>query len=570
MTVHSRETGRGAARAEPRLDAMRTERDRFVALSFSWADLLVELDKHRRIVFATGATTPILGLAPNKIEGLYFEDIVAPQDQILVEQLLKGARGHGRLENVFVRLKGARGITTPLSFSGHALEDFDGHYFLAFRKPTVATTASRDSESGLLDAQGFIDVTQERLRTRQPDGEHLQLTMMTVPELTALRDRLDKSARDSLMTSVGATLRANSANGDSAARVDEDKFSLIHQVGLDVAELEQKIAELARQVDPLGKGVTVQSATADVGDTVSDEDMAKGLLYTINQFRHTKGSEFTVRNLSTSLSTLAAEAMKNVDSFRQLIAKSAFDIAFQPIIKATTGQIHHYEALVRFRDDGGGSPFQKIQFAEDTGLIHEFDIAMARKVVGWLSGMPRNSDRYNVAVNVSGFSVGSDAYVQQLQQLLKQNDWARGKLMFEITESARMADLDAAGKFIRSLRKQGYQVCLDDFGAGAASFQYLSTLEVDVVKLDGSAIRNAQKSEKGTAFLSALSELCRRLGVETVAEMIDHPHSLDFVRVCGVDYVQGYLFGKPSGDLKAFNPLPQGQLFAVSGRRGVG
>jgi EAL domain-containing protein (putative c-di-GMP-specific phosphodiesterase class I) len=124
-----------------------------------------------------------------------------------------------------------------------------------------------------------------------------------------------------------------------------------------------------------------------------------------------------------------------------------------------------------------------------------------------------------------------------------------------------MSDLEAANNFIQSLRKRGYHVCLDDFGAGAASFQYLSVLEVDVVKLDGSAVKNAQKAAKGRAFLSALTELCKRMGVETIAEMVDTPDTLDFCRDCGCNYVQGFLFGKPSRDVRDFSPLPQSQLF---------
>ncbi|MBL4719665.1 MAG: EAL domain-containing protein [Alphaproteobacteria bacterium] len=133
--------------------------------------------------------------------------------------------------------------------------------------------------------------------------------------------------------------------------------------------------------------------------------------------------------------------------------------------------------------------------------------------------------------------------------------------MFEITESAHMSDLDSANKFIQKVRKNGYRVCLDDFGAGSASFQYLSVLEVDIVKLDGSAVRNAQVAAKGRAFFSALTSLCHNLDVETVAEMIETPESLAFVRECGVQTVQGFLFGRPSENVNEFNPLPKFEIF---------
>ncbi|MBL6946901.1 MAG: EAL domain-containing protein, partial [Rhodospirillales bacterium] len=185
----------------------------------------------------------------------------------------------------------------------------------------------------------------------------------------------------------------------------------------------------------------------------------------------------------------------------------------------------------------------------------------AQKAVDWLGKWPRNTVRYKIAVNISGHSVGNDMYVSSLHKLLRENSWVNDKLLFEITESSRMADLESANSFIQGLRKEGHHVCLDDFGAGSASFQYLSALDVDVVKLDGSAIRNAQAGPKGRAFLTALSALCQSLTVQTIAEMIDKEEGLFFVRDCGVNYVQGFLFGRPSQNIKDFDPLPMGEVF---------
>ncbi len=393
-------------------------------------------------------------------------------------------------------------------------------------------------------------------------GEDAKMTLLSMPELSTLQERMDPSARDSLLSTVGTFLKANSADGQTAARIGETGFSLIHDGDTDIAELEDEIAAFTREVDPDGEGIEIESAVVDADDeTVSDEDMVKGLMFTLNQFQQSTDEGLSLKDLSSNFGDFAKAGVERVQNFKHIVRTGAFDPAFHPIVNVKTGAIHHYEALVRFRQLGkDASPFQEITFAEEAGLIHEFDIAMARKVLTWLSSKPRNSDAYNVAVNVSGNSIGNLQYVDALHRLLRENDWAQGKLIFEITESARMTDLEAADRFIQSLRSEGYHVCLDDFGAGAASFQYLSALDVDVVKLDGSAVRNAQKNEKGRAFFSALTEFCGRLGVETVAEMIDSPQSLHFVTDCGVDFVQGFLFGKPTNDLKAFNPLPHKDL----------
>ncbi|HEX9702920.1 MAG TPA: EAL domain-containing protein, partial [Rhodospirillales bacterium] len=278
-----------------------------------------------------------------------------------------------------------------------------------------------------------------------------------------------------------------------------------------------------------------------------------GLSYTLRMFQRSEKGEFNLNNLAKSFSSLINETADRVRDFRRLVAAAEFDVAFHPILHTLTGEIHHYEALVRFKKDGAGvSPFETITFAEESGLIPEFDLAMATKVVNHLANIP---DRYQAAVNISGHSVADAKYLDGLESLLQKNQWASDRVIFEITESARMADLDSANKFIQRLRKDGYEVCLDDFGAGAASFQYLSTLEVDVVKLDGSAIQNAQKATKGKAFLKALARFCTELGVHTIAEMVDSPQSLQFVRDCGVEYVQGFLFGKPNTNILSFNKM---------------
>jgi EAL domain-containing protein (putative c-di-GMP-specific phosphodiesterase class I) len=129
--------------------------------------------------------------------------------------------------------------------------------------------------------------------------------------------------------------------------------------------------------------------------------------------------------------------------------------------------------------------------------------------------------------------------------------------MFEITESARIADLRSVRNVVHGLRQAGHKVCLDDFGAGASAFHYLRALDVDVVKIDGVYVRDALKSNKGAAFLKAMAALCNDLGTEVVAEMVEDNASVAFLRQCGVDYGQGYLFGRPSLDIADFIGAPE-------------
>ena len=550
----------------------RAERDRFVALAFCWGDLLLELDGEARIVFAADPTEAVLGKPPGQLAGTPFQDVVDTGDRSLVRWLLDIAKKQGRFDIATIRFTGPHGATPPLAFAGYHLKELAGHYFLACRLGSHAPSFTaggqplkRDEASGLMDAESFTSVIGEALKDA---GDDCEMTLISLPGLEDLKEKMDEDTERSFEGALGTSLRAGSLNGDAAAKVSEDRYVVLHGGQMEALVLRDQIADLARDADPEGEGLTVETASVAVDkDEISPADMANGLIYTINRFRNAKGSDFDMRSLSTSMSALVSEAVQSVQTFKDLVARRDFQINFQPIINVQTGDIHHYEALCRFPNARDGeSPYQYITFAEETGLISEFDLAMAAKVVDWLNARPRGA-RDAAAVNLSGHSVASLSYVAGLHGLLQGNGHLKRRLAFEITESARMDDLNAANHFILGLRNQGFEVCLDDFGAGAANFQYLSTLEVDVVKLDGSAVRNAQRAAKGEAFLKALVSLCHNLKVDTIAEMIDDRKGLSFVRSCGVDYVQGYLFGKPSPNVADFDNSRPAELFPQKRRR---
>ncbi|MBY0511730.1 MAG: EAL domain-containing protein [Rhodospirillaceae bacterium] len=545
------------------MNSQLSARDRFVAFAFCWADMLVELDPARKVTFAVGATKPILGVGPEGILGKNFMDLVSPKDRVLVDQLLFMTAKKGRIDNVTIRMQGAKGLSAPLAFAGYIMPDLKDHFFLALRtqahiddKGATEEGVNRDKSTGLLAGDSFSQMAVEKLK-----DNNAELTLVNLPGFQTFYETLSEDEQQVLLNTVGTTLRANSLGGDSAGEVGDGKFGIVHEAGLDVAALEAKLAEATKAFDPAGKGVEVQAATVEMDMTgVNEGDLAKGLVYTINHFKEQVGDKFNVKDIAANMDNLVKEAVQSLNNFRSLVGGNDFQVAFHPILDARTGSVHHYEALVRFNGNFEESPYKYITFAEETGLITEFDIAMMRKCVDWLR--KNRADKVSIAVNISGMSVGNDQYSKDLHAMIDADTWLRNFLFFEITESARVADLVQANNFVQGLRKKGFHVCLDDFGAGAASFQYLSVLEVDVVKLDGSAVKNAQSAPKGRAFLRALTTLCKTMDVETIAEMVDSKEGLEFVRDCGVEYVQGFLFGKPDADPWSFIKKLDRKLFA--------
>ncbi|MEX2454534.1 MAG: EAL domain-containing protein, partial [Rhodospirillaceae bacterium] len=200
------------------------------------------------------------------------------------------------------------------------------------------------------------------------------------------------------------------------------------------------------------------------------------------------------------------------------------------------------------------SPYELITFAENMGLICDFDFAMFRKVIALLQGWRRKGRDYQLAVNLSGRSLANRAFLDALIALLGRHPELSDRLLIEITESARIHDLEHANSVIQTLRRAGHKVCLDDFGAGSAALKYLHALDVDIVKIDGAYIQRAHEDRKLKAFLKAISGLCNELDIDTIAEMVEEEETVALLRECAIPYAQGYLYGKPSPDISAFEP----------------
>ena len=136
-------------------------------------------------------------------------------------------------------------------------------------------------------------------------------------------------------------------------------------------------------------------------------------------------------------------------------------------------------------------------------------------------------------------------FVETLLDLMRQFPENRNKPLFEITESTQITDLDGVNGAVRRLQEQGCQVCLDDFGAGTASFQYLQAIQVDFVKIDGAYVGRMLTSERDRLLIRNLSQLCHELGVGTIAEFVETHEQADLLNELGVQFGQGYFFGRP-------------------------
>lgn len=547
---------------------LRRERDRFAAFSFCTADILLELNDAQIIVFATGAVHALLNQPISALIGRKLADIASPEYSGLVHAVLSGARAQNRMNPVALRLNGENGPTPPMLTSGYFLPnlpDIGGRYYLALRLDTdqIGPSRVRNPATGLLDTDGFAKNVAKQLVGNVRSDPGLKVTLVQVGNLEVLRRKLDEESRKALMCTIGAYLRANSVDGDTAGQFDGERFGLLRRNGDSIAPVWRQLRNFSRAIDPDGAGIDIADADLDPdtlgidGQELSRRDIARVLIHAINAFDAEDGDDINLDDISRDLSQVALTTIERIKRFRRTVMDGSFKPAFQPIVDVSTGRPHHFEALARFATDPSLSPGDDIEFAEDIGLITEFDLKMTTKVIDWLRKSNKIGMRYHIAVNISGRSLMSRSFLASLLAALEEASDVRQQILFELTETARISALASAAAIVKKLRSLGHKICLDDFGAGATTFQHLRAFDVDVVKIDGILINEAACSAKGLAFLTGIVGICDDLGIATVAEMVEDEAILSVIRDAGVTLAQGHLFGMPTMDISSYEtPRP--------------
>lgn len=218
-------------------------------------------------------------------------------------------------------------------------------------------------------------------------------------------------------------------------------------------------------------------------------------------------------------------------------------LAYQPIIESKTGKTAHYEALLRLVNQAGkiSSAGALIPVAEKMGLIDLIDTMVMEMVIAEL----RHDPNVSLAFNVSNMTTENPVWLETLSQLVKETPEIASRLIVEITETAVHRDLRRTAFFVASLQSMGCSVALDDFGSGYTSFRQLKALSVDMVKIDGVFIKDLARSADNQFFVKTLLDFAQGFGLQTVAEFVEDGEVTKILMEMGVDYMQGYYFGKP-------------------------
>lgn len=233
---------------------------------------------------------------------------------------------------------------------------------------------------------------------------------------------------------------------------------------------------------------------------------------------------------------------------RAALKQENFLLEFQPIFALDTGAITHYECLIRMRGEGGVLYYPKefIPVAEAMGLIHQIDFWVVAKAFDLIRSMPAS---ISFAINLSGNVFLDENLYRLVQNKLKETQVDPERIVFEITETSAISNFEQTKKMVTNLRSLGCRFALDDFGAGFNSYSYLKHFPVDILKIDGGFITDLDNDPVDQLLVKSMIDIAHSLGKKTVAEFVERESTLALLKGYGVDFVQGFLVGKPQSNI---------------------
>jgi diguanylate cyclase (GGDEF)-like protein/PAS domain S-box-containing protein len=231
---------------------------------------------------------------------------------------------------------------------------------------------------------------------------------------------------------------------------------------------------------------------------------------------------------------------------QQAMREQRLIFTYQPIVAAQTLTVSKYECLLRMKDANGeilpAGAF--IPVVEQLGMTRLMD----RYVLDMTVEELRRDPQTVLSLNISGLTATDQSWLRALIAAVKSTPAIAERLIVEITETAALHDIEESARFVNVVRDVGCRVAIDDFGAGFTSFRHLKALTVDLVKIDGSFVRNLANNADQQLFIRNLMGLAGTFGLETVAEFVENEADAKVLIDSGVHYLQGYYYGRPQFD----------------------
>jgi EAL domain-containing protein (putative c-di-GMP-specific phosphodiesterase class I) len=499
---------------------------RLLGLAFASADTLVEVDPQGVVAFAIGAGAvagedagatwtgrPLLDLLHDGSAILASVQDMKPGVRIAPTPILVAA-GPDRVRRAsfraFVLPQMAPAVSCAIAYEGPAFATAD-----------LETRPLMQPDEFLNDAGRVLN-----------DNPDLALSFLDIKGLEAVGE--DIAGR--LNRRIEATLQSAAVQGSGAAQLTNVRFALLRPTN-DRRDIAAEIVEAGRAE---GLSLGAEAFNSPVPPGSDSLCVLRAMRFAIEGCLKGDG----LANPQIAFADSLKRTFREAETFRSVVQSREFQVHYQPIVHLDSRAVHHFEALARFNANSG--PAEAIRMAEELDLIESFDLAVAEKVLKRMR--QPGAGLLKMAINVSGASLGDDTYVEQLLRMTAGAPDERRRLIVEVTETSAVADIEAANRRLANLREAGIKVCIDDFGAGAAAFDYLRKLAVDAVKIDGAIVKDILTEERSKTLLHTIVEMCHSMKLETIGEMIETDAVAAELKSAGVDYGQGWLFGRAEAE----------------------
>ena len=416
-----------------------------------------------------------------------------------------------------------------------------------------------DTLTGLVNRNQFELRLQQALENTNQSGLRHALLYLDLDQFKVVNDTCGHVAGDELLRQVAALLKTKIRENDTLARIGGDEFALL---------LEACRLECARQV-----ANEILKAVAEFRFVWQNKSFGVGIsigLVVINE-RHDNTEE--IHSAADMACYMAKELGRNrvhvymeddvklarrhgemqwVSRIKEALDQDRFFLECQSIVPVMDdpSQQQRWEILVRMREgDRVISPEAFIPAAERYYLMPEIDRWVVKKAFATFAklydvGKLHKEDAV-FFINLSGLSLSDEAFFKFIDRQLDKYGIPPESICFEVTETAAIANLADAVKFMKNIKKLGCSLALDDFGAGMSSFSYLKAIPVDYLKIEGSFVQRMLDDPMDSAFVEVINKIGHTASLQTIAEFVADEAALMKLRLIGVDFAQGYGIAKP-------------------------
>jgi diguanylate cyclase (GGDEF)-like protein/PAS domain S-box-containing protein len=542
----------------------RESEERFRALNELLPALVLLARADGQLVYANRAARTRLALFPVDEVPQSLPSVLAQPD--LLEQASTLDDQTPQLLNQHAELCGVEGKVIWATLSLSRIEIDGQPHLLALANDItelhelteqLAHQVNHDDLTGLHNRRYFYECVDAAIEAQGKAKFPSALLYLDLDQFKLINDACGHAAGDAYLVHIAARLRTLVRSQDALARLGGDEFGvLMPDASRDKAE---ELAEILR------------SRTEEEVFTWDNHPYRVSASIGVVLIEHAGMSRREVLSMADTACYLAKDNGRNrvhfstsedaetvhrqtqmewVNHVRRALAENRFQLDYQELQDLRGGRTDDsvIEVLVRMRMEDGSIvlPGAFIPAAEQFSLMPALDRWVVEAVLGNFDSLhPSGSALTLCAINLSVTTIDDPGFVGFVLDAIARHHVAPEKLCFEITETAVIAGIGRVLGFMQELHRAGCRFALDDVGAGMASFGYLKNLPVDILKIDGSFIRDMQSDPVSRSMVDALTQIGHQLGLEVIAEWVSTERELELLREVGVDYVQGYAVHRP-------------------------